>query len=172
VANTRSRGSRQTARGTAPLEDAASDASEAVRQAASVLEKELAAGVSGFQRLGAHLVKERRVDQAAFDDVLNRLRANAHEFVGVAANRVGDLRSEDVQELATEFSTHAQDLLDTVINMISVAPDLLNRVMAGSQRPNDDQPKAAARGRSTAPAAKSRSTTAKRPAKRSPVKKK
>jgi hypothetical protein len=128
-----------------------------VRQAAAVLEKELAAGVSGFQRLGAGIARERRVDQEAFDEVLGRLRANAKEFVGVAANRVGDLRSEDVQELADQFSTHAQDLLDTVISMVSIAPDMLNRVMAGGQR-SADQP-APRRASGSAKAAK-------RPAKR------
>ena len=171
--NTRSTRTRR-ARADAPLEDAASGASEAVRQAAAVLEKELAAGVSGVQRLGAHLTKERRVDQEAFDEVLARLRANAHEFVGVAANRVGDLRADDVQELAAQFSTHAQDLLDTVINMVSVAPDMLNRVISAGQE-TDIPPKpvvasappakAAARPRAAAGAAR-------RPAaKRAPAKK-
>jgi hypothetical protein len=149
-----------------PLEGPASDASEAVRQAASVLEKELAAGVSGFQRLGARVVKERRVDQEAFDEVLGRLRLNAKEFVGVAANRVGDLRSEDVQELAQQFSTHAQDLLDTVISMVSIAPDMLNRVMAGSQSAPTDQPPPRRRASGTAKATGSAKAAAKRPAKR------
>ncbi len=156
--DTKSTGSRRRARADSPLEGPASDASEAVRQAASVLEKELAAGVSGFQRLGAQIAKERHVDQEAFDEVLGRLRANAKEFVGVAANRVGDLRSEDVQELATQFSTHAQDLLDTVISMVSIAPDMLNRVMAGSQ-PSADQPPPRR-------ATRSAKAPAKRPAKR------
>jgi hypothetical protein len=106
--------------------------------------------------------------------VLARLRANAHEFVGVAANRVGDLRADDVQELAAQFSTHAQDLLDTVINMVSVAPDMLNRVISAGQE-TDIPPKpvvasappakAAARPRAAAGAAR-------RPAaKRAPAKK-
>jgi hypothetical protein len=166
VADTRSTGSRRSARADTPLEGPASDASEAVRQAASVLERELAAGVSGFQRLGAQIAEEHRVDQEAFDEVLGRLRANAKEFVGVAASRVGDLRSEDVQELATQFSTHAQDLLDTVISMVSIAPDMLNRVMAGSRAPADQPaPRRVSGGAKAAKSAKS-AKSAKRPAKR------
>lgn len=174
MANTRStRARRRPARADAPLEDAASGASEAVRQAAAVLEQELAAGVSGVQRLGAHLTRERRVDQEAFDEVLARLRANAHEFVGVAANRVGDLRADDVQELAAQFSTHAQDLLDTVISMVSVAPDLLNRVMTAGQQ-TGDPPRAAAApaaGAEAGPRPRAKAAGAKRPAKRPPAKK-
>jgi hypothetical protein len=167
VADTRSTGSRRSARADTPLEGPASDASEAVRQAASVLERELAAGVSGFQRLGAQIAEEHRVDQEAFDEVLGRLRANAKEFVGVAANRVGDLRSEDVQELATQFSTHAQDLLDTVISMVSIAPDMLNRVIAGSRAPADQPvPRRASGAAKAGKAATSAKRPAKRPAKR------
>jgi hypothetical protein len=144
-----------------PLEGPVSDASEAVRQAASVLQKELAAGVSGFQRLGAGIAKERRVDQEAFDEVLNRLRANAKEFVAVAANRMGDLRSEDVQELANQFSVHAQDLLDTVISMVSIAPDMLNRMIAGSRA---DAPPARARAGAKAATKGTAKRATKRPA--------
>lgn len=172
MATTRSTGSRRRggSGGTAPLEDAASGASDAVKRAAAVLEKELAAGVSGFQRLGTQFATERHVDQAAFDEVLGRLRTNAREFVSVAANRVGDLRSEDVQELASQFSTHAQDLLDTVINMVSVAPDLLNRIMAsGGQSPT-----AGAAAATPAPAAKRparKAAARKAPARKAPARK-
>jgi hypothetical protein len=169
VANTRSTRSRR-ARADAPLEDAASGASEAVRQAAAVLEKELASGVNGVQRLGAHLTEEHRVDQEAFDEVLARLRANTHEFVGVAANRVGDLRADDVQDLAAQFSTHAQDLLDAVINMVSVAPDMLNRVIAAGQQ--GDPPRAAAASRPAAKAGGAKRPARKAPAKKAPAKKK
>jgi hypothetical protein len=125
------------------------------------------------------LAKERRVDQEAFNDVLSRLRDNAHEFVNVASSRVGELQGDDIQELSKQFSAHAQDLLDTVINMVSVAPDLINRLVAGrdTQGPNDpSQPEPgprATKAAAKAPARKAaaRSGTAKRTTRKATAKK-
>lgn len=110
--------------------DAASDASTAVRQAASVLESELASGLAGVRKLETRFTKERRVDQKEFDEVLHRFRANAHEFIDVAAARMADLRSPDVQDLSQRLTTDAHDLFDTMINMLGMAPDIINRLAA------------------------------------------
>lgn len=120
------------------LEDPARSASEAVRRAAAVLEGELASSMSGLHRLREAVTEERRIDQEAFDDVLRRLKANGRELIEVSANRIGDLRQDDVQELAAQFSSHAQDLFDTTVSLVTMVPDILNRLAARGEERLDE----------------------------------
>jgi hypothetical protein len=116
------------------LEGAAADGSAAVRQAASVLERELAAGLAGVRRLGTRFSEERRVDQAEFEDVLERFRTNAHELIDAASARVTELGSEDVQDLSRRLTRDAHDLFDTFADLFRLAPDMINRVAALTER--------------------------------------
>lgn len=126
----------------AGFESAARDASEAVKRAAAVLEEELQSGLSGLRRLQEGISENRRVDQEAFDEVLKRLRANGREFIDVASNRIGDLRADDVQELAAQFSAHAQDLFDTTVSLMTIVPDIINRLAKRGEEATDghDEP--------------------------------
>jgi hypothetical protein len=117
-----------------PLVDASAEASAAVRKAASVLEGELSAGLAGVRTLQTRFTKERRIDQAEFDEVLQRFRANAHEFIDVAAARAADLRSPDVQDLSQRLTTDAHDLFDSMISMLGMAPEIINRLAARAEQ--------------------------------------
>jgi hypothetical protein len=112
------------------LGSAAEGASKAVRQAATVLEGELASGLSGVRRIEARFSSERRVEPKEFDEVLQRLRVNVHEFIDLAAGRIADLRSDEVQNLSKRLTTDAHDLFDTMINLVGLAPDVINRLAA------------------------------------------
>ena len=90
------------------------------------------------------VTKERRVDQKEFDEVLDRFRVNAHELIVVAAGRMADLRSPDVQDLSQRLTTDAHDLFDTMLNLVGMAPDIVNRLAARgeTQLPQPAKPRA------------------------------
>ena len=134
---------RQAKRKSPPLEAAAADASTAVRQAATVLESELSSGLAGVRKIQQRFTKERRVDQKEFDEVLERFRGNAHELIDVAAGRMADLRAPDVQDLSQRLTADAHDLFDTVLNLVGMAPDIVNRLAgrAEAQFPEPAEPK-------------------------------
>ncbi len=116
------------------LEGAAASASAAVRQAASVLERELAAGLAGVRKVETRFAEERRVDPAEFDQVLERFRSNAHELIDVASARVSELGSDDVLDLSKRLTRDAHDLFDGVLDLFRLAPDMINRVAALTER--------------------------------------
>jgi hypothetical protein len=134
---------RQAKRKSPRLEAAADDASTAVRQAATVLESELSSGLAGVRKIQQRFTKERRVDQKEFDEVLERFRGNAHELIDVAAGRMADLRAPDVQDLSQRLTADAHDLFDTVLNLVGMAPDIVNRLAgrAEAQFPEPAKPK-------------------------------
>jgi hypothetical protein len=117
------------------------EASEVLQRAASVLEEEVAAGVAGAKRLSGRLAEERRVDQAEFEDVMQRFRTDLHDLVDVAGSRLSEMSSGQPQELAQRFASDAHDVVDTVMNLVNLAPDIVNRLAAPVQReqtPRDD----------------------------------
>lgn len=130
------------------LHDAARSASGAVQQAAGVLEEQLSAGLSEVRRMTATFADERRLDSAAFEDLVARFRSNAHDLIEVAARRVEDLRSDEAQDLARRFSSDAHDVFDTVLDLVVLAPSILRNARGGRQAtdeqgnvdPNDGRP--------------------------------
>jgi hypothetical protein len=71
------------------------DAAKVVQQAAAVLEEELAAGLAGTRKLQRRLIEERRVDQAEFEEVMQRFGTDVHDLVDVLRDRIADLRSDE-----------------------------------------------------------------------------
>jgi hypothetical protein len=126
------------------LEGAAASASAAVREAASVLERELAAGLAGVRRVETRFTQERRVDPGEFDEVLERFRSNAHELIDVASARVTELGSDDVADLSKRLTRDAHDLFDVALDMFKLAPDAINRLVAKGEQvlpePTDGPP--------------------------------
>lgn len=110
------------------LEGAAQAASNAVRQAAAVLEGELASGLVGIRRMQERFTGDRHVDQSEFNAVLEQLRTNAHDLIALAAGRVADLRSDDVQDLSQRFTADAHEVVDTLTGLVGLAPDIINRL--------------------------------------------
>jgi hypothetical protein len=111
----------------------AEDASKAVWQAASVLESELASGLAGVRKLETRFTGEHHVDQKEFDNVLEQLRSSAHEFIDVAASRMGDVRSAESHELTQRLAADGHDLSDMMINLLGMAPDIVNRLVARAE---------------------------------------
>src|ERR1700722_16709593 len=96
------------------LSQATEATSQAVRQATEVLEEQLSAGLAGVRKGTAGLAEERQIDEPAVDEVRERVRSSAHEFIGLAAGRVSDLKADDVQNLAERFAADAHSMFDAV----------------------------------------------------------
>jgi hypothetical protein len=114
------------------LSQSGAEVSAAVRKAANVLEKELQSSLAGVRRLESQFTKDRRVDERAFEELLERFRGNAHAFIDIAASRVADLRSDDVQDLSRRLTADTHELFDAMISMVGMAPDAINRIAAGA----------------------------------------
>ena len=120
-----------------PLADETSDrlrragdqVSSAVLQAADVLESELAGGIEETRRLQAKFTDRRRLEPGDLEEISARMRRSGHDLIDVLTERVHDLGAQDVQDLAGRFGKDAHSVLDGVIDLVSVVPDVVNRLM-------------------------------------------
>jgi hypothetical protein len=138
----------------AALDDTAQSVSNAVQQAASVLEAQLSDNLGDVKRITGGLAKNHEIDQDALDDLVTRLRSTAHEFVDVASKQVqsGTAGTDgtgsrggggDVQRLTKRFTEDAHGAVDAVLDLAGLAPALLARLTestSGSSSPAAEQP--------------------------------
>jgi hypothetical protein len=122
------------------LHEAARTASSAVQQAADVLEEQLAAGLADVRRLAGTFQAQRRLDESAFEDLVARFRATAHDVIEVAGQRAEDMRTDGAQDLAQRLTRDAHDVMDTVIDLVMLTPSLARSVRRrgrGAEAPDD-----------------------------------
>ena len=63
------------------FEAIAAKGSQAVQQAASVLEQELSAGLVGMRKVTQGFAEDHRVDNDGFDQLVKRFRSTAHQLL-------------------------------------------------------------------------------------------
>jgi hypothetical protein len=145
------------------LEEAGDEASKAVRRAADVLEREVSAGLDESRRMERTALERRRLDPEQLRQVSDRFRRNAHDLIDMVGNRVVEMTGDDARDLSRRLSGDAHSLLDALVDLAEVAPDVVNSL---AQRITDtgNQP-----ARASGDPAKEQSAAAP-PAKRAPRK--
>jgi hypothetical protein len=104
-------------------------ASDVVVQAAGVFEEELSAGIEEARRLQRQFTSRGRLEPGDLDEVAARVRSNAHLLIDLVAQRFGDLRSDDVQNLSSRVAKDAHEVFDAIMDLVDAAPAVVNKVM-------------------------------------------
>lgn len=137
------RSNRETA---SRMEDVSKSTAQIVKDAAALLDKELAAGIVAANQAQRRFRKEGRIDPADFNQALQRFQANAHEVIRLLNERVKDMRSNenfaplqglmdrshDVVDLAVELVTSSAEIADRLANSPAFKPETNRR--AGRKR--------------------------------------
>ncbi|GHJ09186.1 hypothetical protein TPA0907_35530 [Micromonospora humidisoli] len=100
------------------------EVSAAVTRAASVLQEELSAGIDSARRLQEKLTADRRVDPAAFDEVAGRVRSDTHALIDMVVAQLP--ATGDRGELTRRYAADAHDVLDSLLDLARLAPELAN----------------------------------------------
>jgi hypothetical protein len=105
----------------------AREASEVVKQAASILQKELTDSSGLASEMQQKFRDTRRVDHGEFKVLADRVRKDVHDLIAIASEMFSELRTEEVQSLVTRISTDAHDVVDTAMNLVEHTPDAATR---------------------------------------------
>ncbi|HSK70971.1 MAG TPA: hypothetical protein VK892_04705, partial [Pyrinomonadaceae bacterium] len=99
-----------------------------VQKAASVLEEEVAAGIAAAKEVEKNLREGEDFRSDQFNEIVQRLRQDAHDVVTILSERVEELRSKESDDVVKRFQKDAHDIVDTILNLVNVAPDAINRI--------------------------------------------
>jgi hypothetical protein len=108
----------------------ARDASEAVKQAASILQKELADSAGLARGMQQKFADTRRVEPDEFKVLADRVRKDVHDLIAIAGDMFSELHTDEVQSLVARIATDAHDVVDTTMNLVENTPEAATRFAA------------------------------------------
>ncbi|WP_206671095.1 hypothetical protein [Streptomyces sp. CB01881] len=103
--------------------------SQAVMEAAAVLERELAAGLADAKATGDRLTGEHRVDPEEFGRLVQRVSENTHQLIDAVSDRLLGNTGGEAAEHTQRLAANAHDVLDLLLNLSTLAPGFANRSM-------------------------------------------
>lgn len=112
------------------FEQVSKSTSQIVKDAAALLDEELAAGIVAANQVQKRFRKEGRIDPADFNNALQRFQADAHEVITLLNDRLSDMRSEENFEVVKNLVNRSHDMVDLAVEMVNssaaVATQLAN----------------------------------------------
>ena len=99
-----------------------------MREAAHLLDEEVAAGIVAAKQMQDRFKRERRIDPADFQDSVQRFQNDAHEMVTLLDQQFAEIRSDDNAELVSRLLANAHDLVDVLVGVVNMGVDIANQL--------------------------------------------
>ncbi len=122
-------GDDKSAERTKVLKELGENASSIVQRAASILEEEIALGIAAASKVERSVREGGNVSAEQFNEVAQRLRKDAHDIVNIIGEQVNGLQAGKSDELSKRFQNDAHDAVDLMVNLVNIAPDIINRLL-------------------------------------------
>jgi len=106
-----------------------------VRDAAALLDEEIAAGILAAKQVQERLKKEQRIDPKDFDSALQKFNADAHEMLTLVGDQLGQLGSAENADLTQRLLSRTHDVLDVTIEMINIGAELADQLVFSKEQP-------------------------------------
>lgn len=117
--------------------------SDMIQKAAVILEEEVAVGLLAAREVERSMRETGELRAESFDDILVRLRRDAHDVVNIIGEQVDQMRSAEFDELSGRFQKDAHEAVDVLLNAVTHAPGIINRLLKLSNLTTPDRTDAA-----------------------------
>lgn len=126
----------------ARVKSVSDSSSQIVKEAALLLDDELAAGILAAKQVQKRFQAERRVDPADFKEAVQQLQTHAHEVVNQFSEKIAEASSRENVELLQRLVNNSHDLLDLTVELLNTGAELADQ-LAQSQtlQKKDAKPK-------------------------------
>ena len=108
--------------------------SQIVRDAAALLDEEVAAGIVAARQMQKRFQKERRIDSADFREALQKFQGDAHEIVSLLNEQLSESRSKENTELVKRLLSHTHDVVDLVVEITNTGAELANQLAQSGKK--------------------------------------
>jgi hypothetical protein len=102
--------------------------SQIVRDAAALLDEEIAAGIVAARNVQQRFQKQRQLDPGDLKGALQRFQGDAHEVVSLVNDQFTELRAEENAELVKRMVNNAHDLVDVVVGVVNMGVEVANEL--------------------------------------------
>jgi hypothetical protein len=108
--------------------------SQIVKDAAVLLDEEIAAGIVAAKQMQQRFQKERRIDPADFKSLIQKFQSDAHEVVNLFSDQIAELRSKENAELIDSLVRRAHDALDLATEVFVMGADMATQAVQSRLR--------------------------------------
>lgn len=130
----RSRGSSAANARSERFKQISKSSSQIVRDAAVLLDEEIAAGIVAAKQMQQRFQKERRIDPEDFRSLVQKFQKDAHEVVNLFSDQIAELRSKENAELVDNLVRRAHDALDLATEVFVMSADIAAKAVQSRLR--------------------------------------
>lgn len=117
---------------TTKLESIGGNASQIVRDAASLLDEELAAGIVAAKQMQERFRKERKVSSDDFKGALQKFQDDVNQVITMLDDQFGQMQSGKNAQIFKGLVSNAHDLLNLAVEFANTGADLANQIIEKS----------------------------------------
>ena len=116
------------------LRQISTNTSQIVRDAASMLDEEVVAGIVAARQMQQRFQKERRIDPSDFKQTLQKFKGNAHEVITLLDDQLAELQSQENTDLAKRFIQHTHGVVDLAVELVNMGAEIANQLVASAPK--------------------------------------
>lgn len=124
------------------FEEVSKSTAQIVKDAAALLDEELAAGIQAAKQVQQRFTKEGRINPADFSDALQRFQADAHEVITLLNDRLNEMRSDENFQLVKKLTERSHDLVDVAVELVNSSAELTNQLANSRSEKQTTEPRA------------------------------
>lgn len=113
----------------AQLQSISKSTSQIVKDAAALLDEEVAAGIVAARQVQQRFQKERRIAPVDFQEALKKFQSDAHEVISLLNNQMDELRSQENVELVKRLITRSHDVVDLAVELVNTGAEVANQLV-------------------------------------------
>ncbi len=110
------------------FEDLSKSTAQIVKDAAALLDEELAEGIVAANQVQKRFRQERRIDAGDFSNALQKFQADAHEVIQLLNDRLNDMRSQENFELVKNLVDRSHDMVDLAVELVNGSAEIATQL--------------------------------------------
>lgn len=128
----------KTDAGRARLQQMSKGSSQIVKDAAALLDEEMAAGILAAKLMQQRFKKDKHIDPTDFREALQKFQGHAHEVVNQLQGKLSEAGAQENAELIRHFVTNTHDLLDLTVELVNTGAEIADRLVQSTLTKNKD----------------------------------
>jgi ABC-type transporter Mla subunit MlaD len=121
----------------ARIKNASRSVTNIVKDAAEILNEEVASGIIAARQMQDRFKKENRIDPKDFQSALEKFNADAHEVLNLLTQQIDELHHKDNVELTRRLMDKTHDVLDLSVGMVNISAKMANELIQKNTRPTE-----------------------------------
>jgi hypothetical protein len=125
----KSRERNSSRQGSARLRKISKSSAQIVKDAAALLDEELAAGIVAAKQVQRRFRKDRHIDPNDFKKSLEKFQGDAHEVVGLLDEQLSGLRLKENSNFARRLLRNTHDVVDLAVELVNMGAEIADQLV-------------------------------------------